>query len=115
MGTSTYSVCGEPPSKLGAKQAWGQANLGPSKLGAKQTWGQASLGPSKLGARRFFCQHAPTSWADGKDSGDTPCDEFLEVPLFLFVFAYGLSGDHRAHDGNGEEGQDDVKFDGIEG
>ena len=100
MGTSTYSVCGVPPSKLGAKQ----------------TWVQACLGTSKLGARRFFLsQHASTSWADGKDSGDTPCDEFLEVPLFLFVFAYGLSGDHRAHDGNGEEGQDDVKFDGIEG
>ena len=30
--------------------------------------------------RRDF-REAPTPWANGKDSVDFPCDEFLEIPL----------------------------------
>jgi hypothetical protein len=37
---------------------------------------------ASLGQEDFFCQHAPTSWADGKGSAEISCDEFLEALLY---------------------------------
>ena len=64
-----------------SKQAWGQASLGREDFSVSTRHRRKTkIRTQSLSSAKEFCD-APTSWADGKDSGDTPRDEFLEVPI----------------------------------